>query len=190
MSMLFPLTLAAGAARKRVPVLAILLLGSNAASASKPEWVSVAELLVGSLGTSNAAKMADVMSRCTALNMILSGMAADFSPDAATHYRNEAHKFIQNNVLIESEIVRQETGVEADIPTLSTAAIEEVRALVSGYNEWLDDNIAHGGSYFNKDMDMEIESCQLASKLATRMNAEQSAEQESPAPVERISAEE
>jgi hypothetical protein len=176
--------------RTKSAAFAALLLGSGAASASKPEWISVAELLVGSLGTSDAAQMSDVMSRCTALNMILSGMAADFSPDAAAHYRNEAHKFIQNNVLIESEMVRQETGVEADIPTLSTAAIEEVRLLVSGYNEWLDDNIAHGGSYFDKDIDMEIESCQLASKLATRINAEQGVEQESPAPVERISAEE
>jgi hypothetical protein len=170
---LFPLTLAAGARRLS---LAVLLLGSTTASASKPEWVSVAELLVGSLGTSDAAQMADVMSRCTALNMILSGMAADFSPDAATHYRNEAHKFIQNNVLIQSELARQETGVEADIPALSDAAIEEVRGLVTGYNDWLDDNIAHGGSYFTKDIDMEIESCQLASKLATRINAETAAE--------------
>lgn len=151
----------------------ILLAGSSASFASKPEWIPVAELLVGSLGTSDAAQMSDVMSRCTALNMILSGMASDFSPDAATHYRNEAHKFIQNNVLIESEMARQETGVEADIPTLSNAAIEEVRGLVTGYNEWLDDNIAHGGSYFDKAIDMEIESCQLASKLATRINAEE-----------------
>jgi hypothetical protein len=153
----------------------LLLTGSGTAAASKPEWISVAELLVGSLGTSDAVQMSDVMSRCTALNMILSGMASDFSPDAATHYRNEAHKFIQNNVLIESELVRQETGVEADIPTLSNAAIEEVRGLVTGYNEWLDDNIANGGSYFDKDIDMEIESCQLASKLAMRINAEQQA---------------
>jgi hypothetical protein len=176
--------------RTKLPALAIMLLASGTASASKPEWISVAELLVGSLGTSNATQMSDVMSRCTALNMILSGMAADFSPDAATHYRNEAHKFIQNNVLIESEMIRQETGVEADIPALSNAAIEEVRALVSGYNEWLDDNIAHGGSYFNKDIDMEIESCQLASKLATRINAEAAAEQEDPAPLLPISEEE
>jgi hypothetical protein len=165
----------------------VLLAGSSATFASKPEWISVAELLVGSLGTSNAAQMSDVMSRCTALNMILSGMAADFSADAATHYRNEAHKFIQNNVLIESEMARQETGVEADIPALSDAAIEEVRGLVTGYNEWLDDNIAANGSYFDKDIDMEIESCQLASKLAARINAEQAAEPAVPASLERIS---
>ena len=165
---------------------AVLLAGSSTVFASKPEWIPVAELLVGSLGTSDAAQMSDVMSRCTALNMILSGMAADFSPDAAAHYRNEAHKFIQNNVLIESEMARQETGVEADIPALSNAAIEEVRGLVTGYNDWLDHNIANGGSYFDKDIDMEIESCQLASKFAARLNAEQTAEQGSSAPVELI----
>ena len=188
MSLLFPPTLSTGA--RKLSLIAIFLFSSGTASASKPEWISVAELLVGSLGTSDAAQMSDVMSRCTALNMILSGMAADFSPDAATHYRNEAHKFIQNNVLIESEIARQETGVEADIPTLSNAAIEEVRLLVTGYNEWLDHNITNGGSYFDKDIDMEIESCQLASKLAMRINAEAAVEQENPAPLERISEEE
>lgn len=169
-------------------VTGLILFGSSASFASKPDWIPVAELLVGSLGTSDAAQMSDVMSRCTALNMILSGMAADFSSEAAEHYRNEAHKFIQNNVLIESEMARQETGVEADIPALSNVAIEKVRGLVTGYNDWLDDNIAQSGSYFDKAIDMEIESCQLASKLATRINAEQSVEQE--LPVEPISEEE
>ena len=83
---------------------------------------------------------------------------------------------------------RQETGVEADIPALSNVAIEKVRGLVTGYNDWLDDNIAQSGSYFDKAIDMEIESFQLDSKLATRINAEQSVEQE--LPVEPISEEE
>jgi hypothetical protein len=161
--------------RSKLPLAAattLLLLTPAASFASKPEWTSIAELLVGSLGTSNPEQMSDVMSRCTALTMILSGMAADFSPDMADHYRSEAHMFIQNNVLIESQMVQNATGSEADIPALSDAAIAEVKGLVDGYNEWLDDNIAGSGSYFNKDIDMEIESCQLASKLAARMNAE------------------
>lgn len=168
-------------------VTGIFLLSAPGAFASKPEWTPIAELLVGSLGTSNPVQMSDVMSRCTALNMILSGMAADFSPDMAEHYRSEAHMFIQNNVLIESQMVQVETGVEADIPALSDAAIAEVKLLVDGYNEWLDDNIAGSGSYFNKDIDMEIESCQLASKLATRMAAEPPVE--AAAPTERRPAE-
>lgn len=149
-----------------------LLLGAGPALAQKPAWKPIAELLVGSLGASDPARMSDVMSRCTALNMILSGMAADFAPDMAEHYKSEAHMFIQNGVLIESQIAEDMTGVEADIPALSNAAIEKVRGMVSGYNEWLDDNIAAEGSYFNKDIDMEISSCQLASKLASQLQAE------------------
>ncbi|MEY4640243.1 MAG: hypothetical protein RLZZ227_237 [Pseudomonadota bacterium] len=160
----------------KLPVMAatgMLLLHSGAAFASKPEWTPIAELLVGSLGTSNPAQMSDVMSRCTALNMILSGMASDFSPEMAEHYRDEAHQFIQNNVLIESELARQTSNAQVDIPALSDAAIEEVRAMVDGYNEWLDDNIADSGSYFSKDIDMEIESCKLASRLATSLSAQE-----------------
>ncbi len=160
----------------------LLLCGTAPAFADRPEWKPIAELLVGSLGTSDPVKMSDVMTRCTALNMILSGMAADFSPDMATHYKNEAHKFIQNGVLIESQMVRQLTGVEADIPALSDAAIEEVKVMVAGYNDWLDTNIADSGSYFNKDIDMEIESCQLAGKLAARMEAVPLAPEEPSAP--------
>lgn len=151
---------------------ATLLLLSSTSQASKPDdWTPIAELLVGSLGTSNPEQMADVMSRCTALTMILSGMAADFSPDMAEHYRSEAHMFIQNNVLIESQIVEINTGTDADIPALSDAAIAKVKGLVDGYNEWLDDNIAGSGSYFDKEIDMEIESCKLASRLTAQMNA-------------------
>ncbi len=150
----------------------VLLLAATPTFAQKPEWKPIAELLVGSLGTSDPAKMSDVMSRCTALNMILSGMAAGFAPDMAEHYKGEAHRFIQNGVLIESQIVKELTGAEPDITELSNLAIEEVKILVEGYNAWLDHNIADSGSYFNKDIDMEIESCQLAGKLAARMEAE------------------
>jgi hypothetical protein len=160
--------------RSSLPLMAAtgLLLLSSASQASKPDWTPIAELLVGSLGTSNPEQMSDVMSRCTALTMILSGMASDFSPDMAQHYRSEAHMFIQNNVMIESQIVRNETGYDADIPALSDAAIAEVKGLVDGYNEWLDDNIADSGSYFDKAIDMEVESCKLAARLTAQMNAQ------------------
>ena len=63
-------------------------------------------------------------------------------------------------------MAKETTGVEADIAALSSAAIEEVKGMLSGYNLWLDENIAAEGAYINKDIDMEIDSCQLASRLA------------------------
>ncbi len=147
-------------------VAALLLFGAIPVMAQKPAWKPIAELLVGSLGESDPVRMSDVMSRCTALNMILAGMATDISPDMAQSYKDEAHRFIQHGVLIDSQMAKETTGVEADIAALSSAAIEEVKGMLSGYNLWLDENIAAEGAYINKDIDMEIDSCQLASRLA------------------------
>ena len=146
----------------------LLLLGAWPVLAQKPAWTPIAELLVGSLAESDPVRMADVMNRCTALNMILAGINADESPSASQLYRDEALRFIQHGVLIESRIAKDQTGVDADIPALSSAAIAKVEGMVSGYNQWLDENIAAEGFYFNKEIDTEIDSCQLASRLANQ----------------------
>lgn len=153
----------------------VLLFSANQTLAQKPAWTPIAELLVGSLGEADPVRMSDVMTRCTALNMILAGMAADISPDMAQSYKDEAHRFIQHGVLIELQLAKELTGLEGDITALSGAAIEEVKGMLSGYNLWLDENIAAEGAYINKEIDMEIDSCQLASRLATQELSEPSA---------------
>ena len=156
--------------RLQLPLMAVttfLLLGPFPVLAQKPAWTPIAELLIGSLAESDPVKMSDVMTRCTALNMILAGMNTDVSPASSQLYRDEAYRLIQLGVLIESHLAKDLTGLEADIQALSNAAVGEVQTILVGYNQWLDENIAVEGSYFNKDIDAEIDSCQLASKLAT-----------------------
>lgn len=153
-------------------VFILLLSGSWSAFAQKPVWTPIAELLVGSLGESDPARMSDVMTRCTALNMTLAGMAADFSPEMSQHYRAEADRLIQHGVLIDLQIIKEQTGLDASIPDLSTATIEKVKAMLSGYGLWLDENNANDGSYINDEIQLEMNSCQLASKLLNHMMME------------------
>lgn len=145
-------------------------LGSLPAQAEKPVWVPIAELLVSSLSESDPVRMSDVMTRCTALNMILAGMAATESSEDAERYQNEAKRLIQNAVLLDSRLVKELTGAEADIPSVSDATIAEVKGHVSGYNDWLDDNMAKGNSWFNRDFELEMESCSLASRFIAQMS--------------------
>jgi len=150
--------------------LSIFLLSSAAlVFAQKPAWTPIAELLVGSLGESDPVRMSDVMTRCTALNMTLAGMAADFSPEMSQHYKDEAHRLMQRGVLIDSQLVKDATGLEANIPDLSNATIAKVKVVLDGYNLWLDENNASNGSYFNDEIKLEMNSCQLASRLVNQM---------------------
>ena len=161
--------------RVRLPLLAatvVLSLSAWPVLADKPAWTPIAELLVGSLGEADPARMADVMTRCTALNMTLSGMAADFSEDMTLFYKNSAARFIEHSVQIESHIVREATGAEADLDVLSSALIERVKTLLTGYDQWLDDNIATGGTYFSNDFNMEMNSCHLASRFVNQVSTE------------------
>lgn len=144
---------------------------SMPAQAEKPVWVPIAELLVSSLSESDPVRMSDVMTRCTALNMILAGMAAGESTESSERYQNEAKRLIQNAVLIDTRLVKEMTGAEADIPTVSDATIAEVKGLVNGYNDWLDDNMASSNSWFSKDFELEMESCSLASRFIAQMSA-------------------
>jgi hypothetical protein len=148
-----------------------LLCGSGAVLADRPTWIPIAELLVGSIGEADPVRMSDVMSRCSALNMTLAGLADSYSPEMSETYQNEALRLIQHGIMIESNMAKSRTGFEADIPTLSDAAVEKVKLLLEGYSLWLDDNIATSDSYFSKEFDMEIDSCRLASRMMNQMAA-------------------
>lgn len=158
----------------RLPLLALTItfaasLATPMAMADKPVWTPIAELLVGSLSDSDPVRMSDVMTRCTALNMILAGMSSDGAPGNAQHYQNEAQRLIQNAVLIDSRLEKEMTGIDADIQLVSDATIAEVKGLVSGYNDWLDDNMAATESWFDKEFEMEMNSCSLASRFVSQM---------------------
>ena len=158
----------------RLPWLAasLALLLSAPALADRPLWTPLAELLLGSIGEADPLRMADVMSRCTALNITLGGLASDYSPESAALYRNEAHRLIQQGVLIESQVEEESTGVAVDIAALSDTVVAKVQGMVTGYGEWLDDNLATGDSYFDKDLELEIDSCQLVSRMVNQMRVE------------------
>lgn len=143
-----------------------LLLSMPSAWADKPAWKPVAELLVRSVSQSDPATMSEVMSRCTALNVILASLSSDHSPDLSRRYRKEAEGFIQHTVLIDSSIEEEMTGKTADLDRISNAAISKVDGMVGSYNQWLDDNMKTLDSPFSMDFDREVESCQLASRFA------------------------
>lgn len=160
--------------RSRLPLLAatvLLALNSGSALAERPAWTPIAELLVGSLGASDPVRMSTVMCRCTALNMLFAGLAADVSPEMAQGYEQEAHKMIENGVLIESTLERDRTGAAADIAVLSGVIVERVKGMLDGYNEWLDANQAADGFSINKDIELEMDSCALAGKLMNQLAA-------------------
>lgn len=165
-------------ARFRLPLVAataVLLLGTvmgPAAHAEKPTWTPIAELLVGSLGESDPVRMSDVMTRCTALTITLASLAAEFSPEMSDLYRREADRFIQNGVLIETNLEKEMTGKDADIDAVSTLLVAEVKGMLTGYNDWLDDNNSTGGSYLNNEIELEMDSCHLAARLADQMQTE------------------
>jgi hypothetical protein len=154
-------------------ILPACLLGLVAvqANAQKPAWVPVAELLLGSMGNSDAHMMAEVMNRCTALNMTLSGLTATDSPDVSKGYENQALHLIQNGILIELNSEKQQTGIEPDIDRLSDVAVGAVKDMLSVYNQWLNDNYDDAGSYFNNDFEIEMKGCELAVKLVLQMSS-------------------
>jgi len=154
-------------------ILSIFLLGLVAveAAAQKPAWVPVAKLLLGSMGNSDAHMMAEVMNRCTALNMTLSGLTASESPDVSQGYENQALHLIQNGILIELNSEKQETGIEPDIDKLSDVAVEAVKDMLSIYNQWLNDNYDDAGSYFNNDFEIEMKGCELAAKFVLQLSS-------------------
>lgn len=158
----------------RLPLLAAILslFLSTPALADRPLWTPLAELLLGSIGEADPLRMADVMSRCTALNITLGGLASDYSPESAELYRNEAHRLIQQGVIIESQVEEESTGKAADIAVLSDSVVAKVQGMVTGYGQWMDDNMASGESYFDKDLELEIDSCQLVSRMVNQLRVE------------------
>jgi hypothetical protein len=158
--------------RSRLPLLAafaLLLPLSPSVSAQRPTWTPIAELLVGSIGEADPVRMSNVLSRCTALNILFAGLASDSSDELSEGYQHQAHLMIQHAVLIESNMEKQRTGADADIASLSTMIIARVDGMVDGYDHWLDANLSTGGSYINQDIKLELDSCRLASQLVGQL---------------------
>lgn len=154
--------------RTILPLLAtstLLLSLSGPIRAEQPDWTPVAELLVLSIGESDPFTMSEVMTRCSALSIILSGLASDDAAELSRRYRAEAENFIQNAVAIDSGIEEEMTGEAADISSISDATMHKVDGMLDSYNQWLDDNMDNTDSPFSEDFDMEVESCQLASRF-------------------------
>ena len=144
---------------------------SFSAYAQKPTWVPVAELLLGSMGNSDAHQMAEVLNRCTALNMTLSALTATESPEISQGYENQALHLIQNGIMIEMNSEKQRTGIDPDVELLSGHAVDAVKGMLTTYNQWMDDNYTDSGSFFNNDLEIEMKSCELAIKLVVQMSS-------------------
>ena len=149
----------------------VATIWSISANAQKPTWIPVAELLLGSMGNSDANQMSEVMNRCTALNMTLSALTAKDSPDVSQGYENQALQLIQNGIMIEMNTVKLRTGSEPDIETLSGLAVDSVKQMLAVYNLWMEDNYQDNGSYFNNDLEIEMKGCELATKFVLQMSA-------------------
>lgn len=149
------------------------LLGMAAlpAFAQKPTWVPVAELLLGSMGNADAHQMAEVMNRCTALNMTLSVLTATDSPEVSKGYENQALQLIQNGIIIEMNTEKLRTGIEPDVELYSENAVVAVKDMLTVYNQWLEDNYNEAGSYFNNDFEIEMKGCELATKFVLQMTS-------------------
>ena len=161
---------------KKLSFLAIScsLLGFMAQpSLGKPGWVPVAELLLGSMGNADAHQMAEVMNRCTALNMTLSALTSRDSPEVSRGYEDQALQLIQNGIMIEMNTEKLRTGIDPDIELLSGIAVDAVKGMLGTYNEWLEENYTAGGSYFTNDFEIEMKGCELATKLVLQMSARQ-----------------
>jgi hypothetical protein len=155
----------------RPPALLLpLALLSLQAHADKPTWPSLAELLVGSIGNADAAVMSTVMTRCTALHMTLSQLVSSYSPQMSAEYEAEALKMIRYGLLIDSRLESADTGEEADFNALSSSSAEKLKADVTSYSDWMDDNIASGDSLINDEIQMEMDTCQLTSKFVQQMS--------------------
>lgn len=136
---------------------------------ASPEWVPVAELLLGSMGNSDAHQMAEVMNRCTALTMTLSALVANDSPEVSKGYENQALQLIQNGIMIKMNTEQVRTGIEPDLELLSDKAVGDVKLMLGVYNEWLEENFTEGGSYFTNDFEIEMKGCELATKFVLQM---------------------
>jgi hypothetical protein len=153
--------------RSKLKCLSLFFLGLFACyvNAQKPNWIPVAELLLGSMGSADPDKMAEVMNRCTALNMTLSALTSNESAEISQGYENQALRLIQNGIMIEMNSEKERTGIEPNLEQVSDLAVSDVKEMLGTYNTWIDENFAEDGSYFSNDLEIEMKSCELATKI-------------------------
>ena len=146
-------------------LLCLCVASSNSVLAQRPLWTPIAELLVGSIGESDPVRMVTVLSRCSALNMALARLSSEMDPAKVQNIRGEAVRLIQRVIVIESRMEKERTNREADMDRMTSTVTERVRGMMGNYNQWMDHNSVNAGSYIDKEIQLEISSCQLAARL-------------------------
>lgn len=141
--------------------------------AQKPDWISVNDVLSEALNEASPepSKLAYSFQRCAALDLVLSSLMEEGSPEGAANYLLASSILSQASVLIRANLERQRTGNSPDIEVMSESSLNAIIELQELYWGWANNNYLMNGSYFERDEELQEEMliCRSAAELAQAM---------------------
>jgi len=160
----------------RVLLALILLLNFLPVSADQPDWVSLGDTVTAAFdeNTPDVSKQIYLFQRCSAQHLSMSWVLEEANTELAANFDRTSASLAQAAALTRIMLATERTGNQQDAEAISKSTLEAITMLFEEYKSWLNSNYIANGSYFENDIDfqLEIEICKMAAQISMSLLGE------------------
>ena len=142
---------------KKLLASAVLLSFSIIATAQKPDWVSLDEVIdqFANQSGEDTSKLTYIYQRCAALQMTLSTLIEESEPELSNAYLELTSAFSKQAAML--RISSASDSSNESVERISSTILDVVTELNTLYLTWANNNYLMQGSYFEADDDFQSE---------------------------------
>lgn len=140
-----------------------ILYSSQSSAAQNPELIPLIEILgqVADAPDDDVSKVIYLMQRCSGLQLALSSLIEESSPDLAKIAVASSSSFAMQAATLGINLAKERGVSDPDVERMAIEVRELVTLLYQDYLDWANDNYRTKGAYFESDaqLQQEIEIC-------------------------------
>ena len=157
----------------RIIISTIALLICLPAMGQQPQWASLIDTVEAALDEDNpeVSKQIYLYQRCAANRLAVGAVLQEADASLAETYDQSSTVLAQAAAITRMMLAVERTGQQPDAAQIGESTKEVVISLFEQYQSWLNNNYLLNGSYFENDLDfqLEMEICSLATQLASSL---------------------
>jgi hypothetical protein len=151
----------------------ILLCFSVAVNAQQPNWVSLTDTIDEALDESNPepSKQIYLYQRCAGQQLAMSSIVAEASEELERQFIAASTILSQAAAMVRYGLAAERTGTTPDLENISEVSLKVVMEFYELYMSWLNGNYLNQGSYYENDLEfqLEMELCSSVTELASSL---------------------
>ena len=151
----------------------ILLCFSVGTYAQQPNWVSLTDTIDEAFDETNPEPSKEIYlyQRCAGQQLAMSAIVAEASEELERQFLISSSVLSQAAAMVRYRLAAERTGTTPDLENIAEVSLKVVTQLYEQYMSWLNGNYLNQGSYYENDLEfqLEIEYCSAVTGLASTL---------------------